>query len=138
MAPVLELRGGMIAASLLGVNWKAAMFICVLGNIIPVPFILFFVKKVLALGEKTRFSGFIRVFRQKIDNKGKNILKYKKLGLFLFVAVPVPGTGAWTGSMIAALLGFRVWHAVVSVFLGVVAAAIIMSVFSYGLLGFFI
>lgn len=136
--PVLELRGGMIAASLLGVNWRAAMLICILGNIIPVPFILLFVKKVFELLKKTRFSKFIYKFEQKADNKSKDILKYKKLGLFLFVAIPIPGTGAWTGSMIASLLGFKMKNAIVSIFLGVITAAIIMSIFSYGVLGFFI
>lgn len=138
MIPVLELRGGMIAASLLGVNWKIAMIICILGNIIPVPFILLFVKKIFEVLKKTRFSKFIYKFEKKADNKSKDILKYKKLGLFLFVAIPIPGTGAWTGSMIAALLGFKMKNAIVSIFLGVIGAAIIMSILSYGVLGFFI
>ncbi len=138
MIPVLELRGGMIAASLLGVNWKIAMIICILGNIIPVPFILLFVKKIFEVLKKTRFSKFIYKFEEKADNKSKDILKYKKLGLFLFVAIPIPGTGAWTGSMIAALLGFKMKNAIVSIFLGVIGAAIIMSILSYGVLGFFI
>lgn len=114
------------------------MLICILGNIIPVPFILLFVKKVFELLKKTRFSKFIYKFEQKADNKSKDILKYKKLGLFLFVAIPIPGTGAWTGSMIASLLGFKMKNAIVSIFLGVITAAIIMSIFSYGVLGFFI
>lgn len=138
MIPILELRGGMIAASLLGVNWKIAMIICILGNIIPVPFILLFVKKTFEVLKKTRFSKFIYKFEEKADNKSKDILKYKKLGLFLFVAIPIPGTGAWTGSMIAALLGFKMKNAIVSVLLGIISAAIIMSILSYGVLGFFI
>ena len=138
MIPVLELRGGMIAASLLGVNWKIAMIICILGNIIPVPFILLFVKKVFEVLKRTRFSKFIYKFEEKADNKSKDILKYKKLGLFLFVAIPIPGTGAWTGSMIAALLGFKMKNAIVSILLGIIGAAIIMSILSYGVLGFFI
>ena len=138
MIPVLELRGGMIAASLLGVNWKIAMIICIFGNIIPVPFILLFVKKVFEVLKKTRFSKFIYKFEKKANNKSKDILKYKKLGLFLFVAIPIPGTGAWTGSMIAALLGFKIKNAIISIFLGVIGAAIIMSILSYGVLGFFI
>ncbi len=138
MIPILELRGGMIAASLLGVNWKIAMLICILGNIIPIPFILLFVKKIFNLLKKTRFSKLIYKFEQKADNKSKDILKYKKLGLFLFVAIPIPGTGAWTGSMIAALLGFKMKNAIVSILLGIISAAIIMSILSYGVLGFFI
>ena len=138
MIPVLELRGGMIAASLLGVNWKIAMIICILGNIIPVPFILLFVKKIFEVLKKTRFSKFIYKFEEKADSKSKDILKYKKLGLFLFVAIPIPGTGAWTGSMIASLLGFKVKNAIISIFLGVIGAAVIMSILSYGVLGFFV
>ena len=138
MIPVLELRGGMIAASLLGVHWKIAMIICILGNIIPVPFILLFVKKIFEVLKKTRFSKFIYKFEEKADSKSKDILKYKKLGLFLFVAIPIPGTGAWTGSMIASLLGFKVKNAIISIFLGVIGAAVIMSILSYGVLGFFV
>ena len=138
MIPVLELRGGMIAASLLGVNWKIAMIICILGNIIPVPFILLFVKKIFEVLKKTRFSKFIYKFEEKADSKSKDILKYKKLGLFLFVAIPIPGTGAWTGSMVASLLGFKVKNAIISIFLGVIGAAVIMSILSYGVLGFFV
>ncbi|MDR1627968.1 MAG: small multi-drug export protein [Oscillospiraceae bacterium] len=138
MMPVLELRGGMIAAGLLSVNWKTAMLICILGNIVPIPFILLFVKKVFELFKKTRFSKFIYKFEQKISNKSKGIFKHKKIGLFLFVAIPLPGTGAWTGSIIAALLGFKMKNAVISIFFGVVVAAIIMSILSYGILGFFV
>ena len=138
MIPILELRGGMIAASLLGINWKVAMLICILGNIIPIPFILLFVKKVFEFLKNTSLSKLIYKLEKKADSKSKDILKYKKFGLFLFVAIPLPGTGAWTGAMIASLLGLKLKNAVISIFLGIVTAAIIMSIFSYGILGFFI
>lgn len=138
MLPILELRGGILAASLLGVNWKTAMIICIIGNIIPIPFILLFLKKILMWLKNTRFVKFVDSVEKRVEKKSASITKYKKWGLFLFVAIPIPGTGAWTGSMAAALLDIPLKDAIISIFLGVFSAAVIMAVLSYGVLGFFI
>lgn len=137
MIPILELRGGIIAAKFLGVNWKLALGICMLGNMVPIPFILLFIKKILEWMKKTRLHRISDFFEKKANDKAESILKYKKLGLFIFVAIPLPGTGAWTGALVASLLGIKLKDAVISILAGVVTAGIIMSIFSYGFLGLF-
>ena len=109
--PILECRGGLIVAKLLGVNLLTALPICIIGNILPVPFILHAMKK------------------------SESLSRGEFLGLLLFVGIPLPGTGAWTGSMIAALLGMDRRRSSVAIGLGVLLAAFIISVIFYGLLG---
>lgn len=138
LIPVLELRGGMLAASILGVDWKIAMIICIIGNIIPVPFILFFIKKIFWLLRNTSFAHVIDRIERKALEKSKKIFKYRNLGLYFFVAIPFPGTGAWTGALVAALFNIRIKKAILSITLGVFTAAIIMAVLSYGVLGIII
>ena len=138
LIPVLELRGGMIAASILGLNWKVAMFICILGNIIPIPFILLFIKKIFWLLRNTKFVKFIYKIEKRAIEKSEKIFKYRNLGLYLFVAIPLPGTGAWTGALIAALFDIRIRNAFLSIVCGIFTAAIIMAILSYGVLGAFI
>lgn len=137
MIPILELRGGILAAKFLHVNWNLALGICMIGNLIPIPFILFFIKKFFEILKKTRFHKIPEFFERKAEEKKESILKYKKLGLFLFVAIPLPGTGAWTGALVASMLNIKLKDAFISILLGVITAGIIMSLFSYGLLGIF-
>jgi len=132
--PVIELRGGLIAASFLHVNWQTALILCVLGNILPVPFILIFINKIFEILKRTRFLKLINKLENKANKKAEKILKYEKLGLFLFVAIPLPGTGAWTGALIAALLKMKLKDAFFSIFFGVLVAGIIMLILSYGIL----
>lgn len=138
MLPVLELRGGLIAASLLGVDWRLAMIICIIGNLVPVPFILIFMKRIFKYMKKTGFSYIVDKLENKANKSSEKILKYETWGLYLFVAVPLPGTGAWTGSIVASLLGLKVKNSFFSILLGVLTAGIIMAIFSYGLLGMFL
>lgn len=137
MMPILELRGGILAASLLGVDWRVALPICIIGNILPIPFIFLFFKKILSWLKNTRFVKFVNDFEKKIEKKSASVTKYKRWGLFFFVAIPLPGTGAWTGSMIAALLDIPLKDSIIAILLGVLGASVIMSVLSYGVLGFF-
>lgn len=137
MIPILELRGGILAAKFLGVKLNLAFGICMVGNLIPIPFILLFIKKIFEWLKKTRFHKVPEFFERKADEKKNSILKYKKLGLFLFVAIPLPGTGAWTGAMVASLLNMKIKEAFLSILLGVITAGIIMSIISYGVLGIF-
>lgn len=138
LLPILELRGGLIAAALLGVDWVVAFPICVVGNLLPIPFILVLIRKVLALLKK------IKIFSKladKIENRAKEKsadltkknLKYKMLGLFLFVGIPLPGTGGWTGALVADALDLRIKYSFPMIALGVVLAGIIVSLIGYGI-----
>lgn len=136
MIPILELRGGLIAASLLQVPITTAVPICIIGNVIPVPFILLFVRQIFKVLKKVKGVGkLIEKLENRAMGKSESIKKYEFWGLVLFVGVPLPGTGAWTGSLIAALLEVDLKKAVAAVFLGIIMATVIMSVVSYGLLG---
>lgn len=136
MIPILELRGGLIVASLLKVPIIKAIPICIIGNIIPIPFILLFIKQIFKWMKKIKiFTGLIEKLEQRAMGKSDNIKKYEFWGLVLFVGIPLPGTGAWTGSLIAALLDVDIKKAVVAELLGIAIATVIMSLLSYGLLG---
>ncbi|MCI8311766.1 MAG: small multi-drug export protein [Lachnospiraceae bacterium] len=136
MVPILELRGGLIAASLLQIPIIKAIWYCVIGNIIPVPFILLLITPIFAwLKQTSLFRPLVEKLEHKAMGKSEQIEKYQFWGLVLFVGIPLPGTGAWTGSLIASLLGVKFKKAFPAVILGIVMATIIMSIFSYGLLG---
>ena len=136
MIPILELRGGLIVSKLLEVPITTAIPLCIIGNIIPIPFILLFIKQIFKWMKKIRlFRGLVEKLEQKAMGKSDNIKKYEFWGLVLFVGIPLPGTGAWTGSLIAALLDIDFKKAVLAELLGIAIATVIMSIFSYGLLG---
>lgn len=134
--PILELRGGMIAAKLLDVEFVKAFFICYVGNILPLPFILLFIRKIFQFLKKYEKIGrIIEKLEIRSMRKSESVKKFRLWGLLAFVAIPLPGTGGWTGSLIAALLDMRISHSFPVIALGVLIANIIMSIFSYGLLG---
>ena len=136
MVPILELRGGLLAASLLKIPAATAIPICIIGNIIPIPFILLFIRQIFKLMKKTKiFHGLIEKLENRAMGKSDQIKKYEFWGLMLFVGIPLPGTGAWTGALIAALLRIRFKKAFLAIFLGIILATVIMSIVSYGLLG---
>ena len=118
LLPILELRGGILAGTLLGVDWPIAYLICVIGNLLPIPFILLFIRKIFDWMRNTRF-----------------VKKYKKFGLFLFVAIPLPGTGGWTGALIASVLKMRLKDSLPPIIAGVLVAGFVMTLLSYGVLG---
>ena len=132
MVPILELRGGIIAAALLKVEIVRAIVICIIGNIIPIPFILLFIDKIFDLLRKTKlFKPVVEKLEAKAMGKSDKIKKAEFWGLVLFVGIPLPGTGAWTGSLIASLLKIRRKKASVAIFLGILLATVIMCVVSY-------
>ena len=136
MVPLLELRGGLLASALLQVPITTAIPLCIIGNIIPIPFILLFIKKIFALLKKLPFMrGIVEWLEIRAMNRSDKIATGEFVGLMLFVGVPLPGTGAWTGSLIAALLEIDFKKAILAEFLGIIIATVIMSVVSYGLLG---
>lgn len=136
MIPILELRGGLIVAKLLQISIIKAIPLCVIGNIIPIPFILLFIKQIFKWLKKVPgISKFIYKIENRAMGKSDQIKKYEFWGLVIFVGIPLPGTGAWTGSLIAALLEVDIKKAVVAELVGVFMATVIMSIVSYGLLG---
>lgn len=135
LLPIIELRGGLIAAALLKVSFIKAFIICFIGNILPVPFILWFIRKILDwMRNKKMFKKIVKWVDKKVESKKHKIEKYGVLGITLFVGIPLPGTGAWTGSLIAAMLDMDKKKAFIAAFIGVLLAGIIMSIFSYGIL----
>lgn len=136
MIPILELRGGLIVSKLIQVPITTAVPLCIIGNIIPIPFILLFIKQIFKWMKKIKiFRGIIEKLESRAMSKSDNIRKYEFWGLVLFVGIPLPGTGAWTGSLIAALLDVDFKKAIQAELLGIAIATIIMSILSYGLLG---
>ena len=136
LLPVLELRGGLIAAKLMDIEFIKAFIICYIGNMLPIPFILLFIRKIFKLLKKNeKIAVFINKLESKSLSKADKVKKYRLWGLFLFVAIPLPGTGAWTGALIADLLDIRIRDAMITIGAGVIVAGLIISSFSYGLLG---
>lgn len=135
MLPIIELRGGMLAASFLQVDWPIALLICYIGNLLPVPFILLFIRKIFEWMKNTRFVKLIHRLEERAKRKSESVTKYKKLGLFLFVAIPLPGTGAWMGALIAVMMNMRLKHALPAIVLGLITAGLLMALISYGILG---
>ena len=136
MLPVVELRGGMIAAKLLDVELLKAFVICYFGNILPIPFILLFIRRIFAFLKKfPKIGKIITKLEESSLRKSEKVKKSSRWGLLAFVAIPMPGTGGWTGSLIAALLDMRIKISFPVIALGVLIANFIMSIFSYGLLG---
>ena len=136
MCPLIELRGGLIVASLLNIPLITANIICVIGNIIPIPFILMFIKKIFAFMKKHNIlKGLVERLELRAEKKSAGAEKGEFAFLLLFVGIPIPGTGAWTGSLIASLMEFDIKKASVAIFIGLILALIIMDILSYGVLG---
>jgi len=134
LLPVLECRGGMIAARLMEIPFIKAFLICYLGNMLPIPFIILFIRKIFEI--LRRFSFFEKIIVKLEAKTAKNkdkVLKYESWGLLLFVAIPLPGTGGWTGALMAALLDIRFKRALPIIALGVLIAGFIMSGLTYGI-----
>ena len=138
MVPILELRGGLLAAgpAFLDVPMWQAIPICIVGNIIPVPFILLLITPIFNWMKGTKYlKPMVEKLEAKAMSKSDRIEKYEFWGLVVFVGIPLPGTGAWTGSLIAALLGIKFRKAFPAVILGIFMATVIMTVLSYTVIG---
>lgn len=136
MVPIIELRGAIPIGAAQGNEWLLNMIVSVAGNMLPVPFILLFIRHILAWMQKTRLAPIANWIENKAHKNTGKVTKYAALGLFLFVAIPLPGTGAWTGALVASMLDMRMKFALPSIFAGVVTAGIIMSLASYGFVSF--
>ena len=134
LCPVLELRGGMIAARLLEIDFIKAFLICYIGNMLPIPFILFFIKKIFDVMRKNKhLAKIVEKMEARSDKKKGTMEKYKEWGLLFFVAIPLPGTGGWTGALISALMDLKIKKSLPIIALGVLIAGIIMSLITYGI-----
>ena len=136
MAPVVELRAGLPYGIALGLDYPVALAAAVLGNLLPVPFIIVFIRRIFAWLRKisVRLDRVVTKLENKAHLKGHLVQKYGPLGLCLLVAIPLPGTGAWTGALVAALFDIRLRSALPAILLGVVIAGGIMLAVSCGLL----
>lgn len=132
--PVLELRGAVPYGVAMDLPLPTVLAVSILGNLLPVPFIILFIRQILAWmkAKSRRLRGIAEKLEARAQAKGDILVKYETLGLFILVAIPLPGTGAWTGSLVAALFDLRMKHALPAIFLGVITAGLIMSVVSYG------
>ena len=140
LLPILELRGGLLAASteFLNVHPLLAVVICVVGNLLPIPFILWLIRPFFEWLRGTRHLKKVADWMERKVEKNKDkVLRYETFGLLLFVGIPLPGTGAWTGSLIAAMLGIPLKKSIPAICGGVLLAAAIMMTISYGILPLF-
>ena len=136
MLPIVELRAGLPYGIALGLDYPLALTAALVGNMIPVPFIVVYIRRVFVWlrAHFARMDSFITKLEKKAHLKGETVRKYGPLGLLIFVALPLPGSGAWTGALIAALLDMRLKSAVPSIFLGVCIAATIMTLLTFGVI----
>ena len=145
MIPIIELRGAIpmgavFNSTLGGMPWYFTYLLSVLGNMVPVPFILLLIKKAIEWMSKSKVKFFNKIANfllRKVEKKRAGIEKYAFWGVCLFVAVPLPVTGAWTGSLVAAMIDMKPWKAFLSCLLGVMISGVIMTVISYGVSALF-
>ncbi len=137
MVPIAELRASIIYGAAKGLAWYYVIPISIVGNLLPIPFILLFIRKIISwMKTKERFSRFALWLEGKAEKNRHKVLRYAFFGLVLFVGIPIPGTGAWTGALVAALFDMRMKRALPAVFLGLILASSIMGFASYGAVGF--
>lgn len=139
MLPIIELRGAIPLAFALGLPWWQAYLISVLGNLLPVPFILLLINVIIKWMANSKVGIFNKTANyliSKVEKNRERIEKYSFWGLCLFVTIPLPATGAWTGSLVAAVVGMNPWKAFLSALLGVLIAGVIVTLIVYGGIGF--
>lgn len=137
LLPILELRGGLLAAALIGLDPVKSYIISIIGNVLPVPFILLLITKILAWMRESKIKLFNKVANwldEKVEKHKGQIEKFGYLGVVLFVGIPLPGTGAWTGSLIASVLNMDRKKTFFAVMVGIFMASIIMMLVSFGFL----
>lgn len=139
MFPIVELRGGLPYGVALGLDYPLALIVAILGNMVPVPFIILYIRHIFAW-LRNRGSWWyekIEALEKKAHLKGRVVRKYSTIGLCILVAIPLPGTGAWTGALVAAMLDIRLKRALPTIFLGVCIAAAIMTAVTFGVISAF-
>lgn len=134
MVPVVELRGAIPFGVVRGLNLWTAIIASVLGNLVPVPFIILFIRKIFAWmrAHMPKLDGLVTRMEKKAEKNRAAVEKYAFWGLAILVAIPLPGTGAWTGALVAAMMEMRLKRAFPAIVIGVVIAGVIVSVITYG------
>ena len=134
MVPVVELRGAIPIGVRLGLPLWFSIVVSVVGNLIPVPFIMLFIRKIFKWMRRVNknFARIVDKMEEKANKHRDKVTRYGFWGLFILVAVPLPGTGAWTGALVAAIMELRFKTALPAIFAGVIGAAIIVSFVTYG------
>ena len=134
MLPVVELRGGLPAGVAMGLPIPTAYIAALVGNMLPVPFIILFIRPLFQWlrVHVPKLGGFASQLEQRAQEKSVDVARFQLWGLLIFVAIPLPGTGAWTGALIAAVMDMRLRRAVPAIFAGVVIAGLIITVLTYG------
>lgn len=139
MVPVMELRGAIPIGVGIGLEPVQAMLVSIVGNMVPIPFIILFIRRVFAFLRRNfpQVNGIVTALERKAHLKGRKVQKYRYLGLCVFVAIPLPGTGAWSGALIAALLDMSLRRALPTILLGVLIAACIITGLTFGFTSLF-
>ena len=139
MVPVVELRGGIPFGVAMGLSVPKAYLAAVIGNMLPVPFIIVYIRRIFQWMRRhmPKLNSMVDKLEKKAHEKGREIARYEILGLFLFVAIPLPGTGAWTGSLAAAFLDMRLKKAIPTIAAGVLTAGVLISILTFGVASIF-
>ena len=139
MVPIIELRGGLPFGVALGLPYYLAFPAAVAGNIIPAPFIIVYIRRIFQWMRRRipRLNGMVDRLERKAHLKGEKVTRYQYLGLWLFVAIPLPGTGAWTGALVAAFLHIHLRHALPAIALGVLVAGVLVTLVTIGVIHLF-
>ena len=134
MVPIIELRGAIPIGVGYGLDYWVVVLVAVVGNVVPVPFIILFIRKIFELMRKwsKKLDGIVTKLEKRAESKSDVVQKYAFWGLFVLVAIPLPGTGAWTGALVAAMLDMRLKRAFPAILLGVVGAAAIVTFVTFG------
>ncbi len=141
MIPIIELRGAIPMGAIFGLPWWQSYILSVVGNMIPVPFILLLIKAVITWMSRSKIKFFNKIadfLLRRVEKRREQIEKYSFWGVCLFVALPLPVTGAWTGSLVAAMIDMKFWKALLSCLFGVMIAGVIMTLISYGAVAVFV
>ncbi len=136
MVPVIELRGAIPVGTGMGLPLWLAIAVSIIGNMVPVPFIIVFIRKIFEWMRKKlpKLDGLVSKLEARADKHKATVLKYEFWGLFILVAIPLPGTGAWTGALVAAMMDMRLKKAVPAIFLGVVTAGVVVALATSGIM----
>lgn len=135
MAPVVELRGALPFGVISGLSVKEALLISIVGNLVPVPFIIIFIRRIIkwCKEKSVGLREYALRLEGKVERKKDRVIKYEFFGLLILVAIPLPGTGAWTGALIAGMLNMRLKNALIAIVSGVAIAGIIVATATYGI-----
>ena len=138
MLPVVELRGALPVGVAAGLSVPAALVIAIVGNMVPIPFILLLIRRIFAwLRSFPKLGALIEKLERRAHLKGETVKKYRTIGLIILVAIPLPGTGAWTGALVADVLDIRLRTAIPAIFAGVCIAGVIVAALTYGVVALF-